>query len=48
MPDQVRSIAQQLRHQRRVGIQILARADFLAAAVPGSVDDLERKPVGQR
>jgi integrase len=48
MPDEVRSIPQQLGHQRRVGIKILARADLLAAAVPGPLDDLQREPVGQR
>jgi hypothetical protein len=44
---QVRSFCQQPGHQRRVGIEILTRADLLAAPVACPVDNLQREAVSQ-
>jgi hypothetical protein len=48
MSDEVRSIRQQLRNQRRVRVKILARADCLSTAVPGSVHDLHGESIRER
>ena len=43
----MRCLPQQPGHQRRVGIEILTRADLLAAAVACPVDNLQREAVSQ-
>lgn len=48
MAHQVRSLGQEGGHQRGVGIEILTRADLLAAALACPVGDLQPEMVSQR